>query len=180
MLILALDAATVTGYAFGPAGAKPKAGVIRLARPGAPESMALIAFYRHLGATFEANGGNLGLLAYEHPLNPKYARGTRAAVLAWQLYGLAAVLAHKHGARLVAPRPAEVRKWLCGRASAFPRQRGRRRSAAEAAEARKAVKRMVIDRLHMLGYLDEDCFNSDIADAVALHMFAAAKWSPER
>jgi hypothetical protein len=174
VIILALDIATRTGFAVGPAGERPYVGATRMKGPKDDLTIA---------------SNNVGYLAYdlimehgvdlvvaEEPLDPhvKAAMGQRANTraqnpasikLPWLCRGALSFVCSKTGRRLEGCSRQTVLRQFTGRSS-YP--------GADADERRKAAKREVIKRAQLLKLIPPQCNDDDIADAVAIHWWASA------
>lgn len=164
MNVLALDLASTTGWAYGPAerDVKPRVGTWDLRAkhewlvPG-NLAMELRKLFREHGpcdAMFiEAT---LPVFGQKSQKTAKSQERLHGAAL-----GIAGIYSVPHIEEIA---PSTVRKHFCGRANAGERF---------------ATKRMVMRRAKDLGY---DCANDDVADAVALWDFAvfAALRVPQR
>lgn len=157
MKILALDIATVTGYAIGVAGEIPRSGSVRLKKSidhlfVAPFNMG--CFIRDIFALDKPD-----LVAIEHFLNPIAQKSADAIILQLMCFGAAIYVCMSHGVRIQTAMPATIRKHFCGAANA-----GKRAD----------TKRMVLNRAKSLRYIPADCTDDNRADACALFDYASA------
>jgi hypothetical protein len=170
MLILALDIATRTGYAIGPAGEKPRTGAVRLRKPDEPLTVGsnnIGYFLKDLCVLDKPD-----LIAYEAPLDPvaKFEMGqnqghhqnSASIVLPWRVVGVIDWFADLYGIRAVTSNRQAVLRHYTGRARWG---------------SRKEVKKQVILRAQLLGHIPKDCRDDDIADACAIHDYASARYA---
>jgi hypothetical protein len=176
MILFAVDPGSRSGFAIGKAGAAPRAGAVRLKKAGEPGEKAVFNFAAFLRDNFEFEKPDL--YVQEHFLDPRFSLGADAAILGVELYGVAVAMCGLYSVRMVSPEVNAVRQFLCGKTSALPpRRKGSApRTVAQREEARKATKRMVIDRCHQLGLLAGDVFDDNQADAIALHAYASMRF----
>lgn len=176
-MILALDPATRLGFAVGEPGAIPRSGTIRLKQPDEPFETAATNMAAWLRDTLTIEP--VDLVVVEHFLSPKYSSSQNAAIMGVGLYAIAASIAGLYGIRFASATPAEIRAFVCGRASAASRRRhgAAPRTQREIASARAATKQMVLDRCKLLKLLPEDCMDDNRADACALWEFSCARFA---
>lgn len=174
MRILALDIATRTGFAIGPAGDKPDVGVIRLRKPGEDLDVSSTNLGHWLEHTFETTALLPDKLVYEAPLEPsvKMAMGRKpnaraqnnaSAKLPYMNEGVLLYLCQKYGVEAVSCRRQTVLAWFTGCGNYGGGDAGR-----------KAAKAAVIRCAQVYGMIPKTCADDDIADAVAIHMWASA------
>ncbi|TVR06663.1 MAG: hypothetical protein EA385_15205 [Salinarimonadaceae bacterium] len=177
MLIMFLDLAVQTGYAYGRPGEKPKAGVVRVKKPSDPLHIApwnLETFLQDINAF-----GLPDLIAYEAPipLNAAMSDGRPRSAEAL----LIPIKLEQAVERYCLPRqirwerlyPATIRKHFLGKANFGQRDE---------------TKRAVLDRCRLLGYIDRDRVVRnkssdplfDEADALAGWDCASAKYARAR
>ncbi len=155
MRILALDLATKAGFAMGRAGEKPRAWSKRLrTSEDAPERA-----FKRLGIelrdlfTLELPD----LVVVEAPLAGGLIGNSNMATV-YQLNGLVGgvfTICGPYGIRCIKANVQTVRKHVVGRARP------------------DNPKKAVLDRCKALGYLPPECFDDNIADAVAMHIWAS-------
>jgi hypothetical protein len=167
MLLLALDAATRTGFAIGEVGKRPRVGAVRLKKPNEVVQIAwanMGFFLRDLLVLEKPD-----LIAIEAPMPPGAQGSGDAVVLQWGVFAVATFLAAAYEIRLEAVNAQTVSKHFTGKA---------RWSKAEG--GRNAKKAAAVERAQVLGYITRDVNDSDIADACAVYDFAASKWGKHR
>lgn len=157
MKILAFDLASVSGVAFGCAGAKPKAWSVALGKGSHEERFSrCIRMTDSYIKQFQPD-----LVAVEAPVGGRDANALLIGMVAC-VKGEAA----RHGVRVVEYFPSTVRKHFMGKALTardFP--------ALNRLAAKKAIKGAVIARCQLLGWEIE---GGDAADAAALWDFATS------
>lgn len=172
MIILALDVATRTGWAYGPAGEPPKIGAIKLRGPDDPLTVASnnVGYFLRDRFIF----GKPDLVVYEQPLDPRAKatmqdRGGRAQnsasiMLPFLNMGVIEFICHLYGVRVAPSNRQRVLKHFTGQAK-FP---GRNYD-----ESRRNAKEAVIKQCHVLKLVPPTCRDEDICDAVAIHDWAS-------
>lgn len=164
MLILALDAATRTGFCCGRAGEKPRADFVRLRRPGEDLEVAFkntCCFLRDLFVLERPD-----LIIFEAPLAPVAHRSHEAALLGIGVYAAAAGIAGVYGIRFEKANASTVSKFFTGKGKWSQGEGGRR-------EKKKAT----IKRAQALGLLPPHSTDADMADAIALWCFASERYA---
>lgn len=165
MMILAIDAAIKTGWAFGPAGSIPQSGSERLiddddsfeSLPGAAAKFVL-GFIR---------ASKIDLIMREAWLEPT-AHPSDASVKSQMLvHGGVLSIASIYKIPCASVAVGTWRKHFCGRS---------RVSAYEKQADPLANKRMVLARAKLLKYVPADCTDFDRADACGIFDFAAAQY----
>lgn len=170
MNILALDMAMRTGWAFGPAGAKPHSGAIKLRKSSdLPLHVASNNIFHALRDRRILD--QIDLVVYEAPLDPQVkfqmasdgrnAQNSASIILPWMLVTAVELFCHLYGYRAETSNRQQVLKHFTGRARWGNRD---------------AAKKAVIDRCHLLGLLPKDCKDDDRADAIAIHDYASQRW----
>lgn len=155
-MILALDLGTRTGVAWGSATAGFASSHARVLKaPDAPREAAYAALLGFLDETFQVERPEL-LVKEAPPQAAAFATMGNAGATVRMTLGLHACVEamsvrYRVSWREVAP--ATVRKHFLGSAN-----RG----------SRTATKAAVLQRCHLLGYLDRDCRDEDRADACAI------------
>jgi hypothetical protein len=172
MNVLALDLATTTGWAYGPAGGRPESGSVLLRKPSRRRkdtkieaepygvgAFNLLAFLRDKFAFWQPDR-----IVIENFLHPTAQPGGGAVILSLMLHGAAEAFARSYGIepRLVAP--ATWRLHFIGKANAGDRD---------------ATKAAVIRRAQMLGYVPRDCYDDNRADACGIWDYGCAVFSPK-
>jgi hypothetical protein len=167
MLILALDAATRTGFAIGESGQKPRVDAVRLKKPNEPVEVAWSNMGFFLRDLFVLDRPDL--LAIEAPMHPAGQKSPDAVVLQWGVVAVVTFMASAYRIRLEFVNAQTVSKHFTGKARWSPAEGGR--------DAKKAA---AVQRARLLGYIPDDCSDADKADAAALFDFACAKWAKVR
>jgi Holliday junction resolvasome RuvABC endonuclease subunit len=160
MLILALDLAVTTGFAYGESGTIPRSGVIRLKKPAdGPE---IAAFNAVCWIRDNIKRGEImpDLVAVEAYVQPAAHKSSDSIILQYMLHGAVQAFCRCHAIRIESVSAQTVRKHFCGRAHAGERAQ---------------TKLMVVRRAQLLKYLPKDCFDDNRGDACALFDWAAAK-----
>jgi hypothetical protein len=161
-LVWALDIATVTGFAFGRVGDKPRSRSIRFAPAGCDSNALFAGCFEWFGETIE-RGPLPDILAIEELLPPTARRGmtsTQAQHRLAGLHGIVRALARHAGiAEIVGVNVGDVR-------AHFIQTRGLRRDEA---------KRAVLATCGMLGW---DAADNNCADALALWSYIGGLINP--
>lgn len=169
MLILALDIATRTGWALGPAGEAPRSGAIRIRKPSEEMGAAgfnLASFVRDMFRLERPD-----LVIYEQPLDPrvKFETGREqngaALILPWICMGALSTICGFYEVRCEPANRQTTLKYFTGKARWG---------------SRAAAKDAVLQRAHLLGRLPSDSRDEDRADAIALHDYASATYARAR
>lgn len=179
MRILALDLATVTGFAFGDAGTIPTSGSVRLKRTSEPVELAPRNLACFLSDRFVTFDGDLpDLVVIESLMDPSAMKGGAAIALAHRLSGVVDGVFAPHGVRMEFVGAITWRKHFCGRASAGPaRRRGDPpRTDKQRAAIRAETKKMTINRAIATRYIPRGCSDDNRADACGIFDFASATW----
>lgn len=163
MRILALDAATRTGFAIGEVGAKPRYGVARLKKPDEPVDVAWANIGFFLKDCFVLEKPDL--IVIEAPMHPAGQRSPDAVVLQWGVVAVVAFMAAAYRIRLEKVDAQTISKHFTGKAKWFANEGGR-----------AAKKKAAVQRAQLLGYIPATCRDEDIADACAVFDYAAAVW----
>lgn len=164
MLILALDAATRTGFCCGRAGEKPRADFVRLRRPGEEIEAAYrntCCFLRDLFVLERPD-----LIIIEAPLAPVAQRSHEAAILGLSVYACVVGIAGVYGIRVEKAHAQTVSKHFTGKARWSPAEGGR-----------DAKKKATVERAQALGLLPPHSTDADMADAIALWCFASERYA---
>lgn len=169
MRILALDIATRTGWAYGPAGEPPRSGAVKLRKPDDPLHVASsnVGYFIKDQRVLE----RIDMVVYEAPLDPQAkfqmvnkggrAQNSASIILPFMIMGVIEFYCHFYGIQCVASNRQTVLKHFTGQA------RWGNREAAKAA---------VISRAHALGLLPKESRDDDRADAIAIHDYASMRW----
>ncbi len=163
--LLALDVATVTGFAHGRLNATPKADCIRFAKTGATDDEVWCQALRWLHDLLKVIRPDV--VALEAPIMTGRTHDGSNPQTQMRLFGLQAVLRTVVAINL--PRPAKLihvqsaRKFFIGHGN------------LPGAEAKQRVKRRSIE----LGWVSEDEATYDKCDALCVWAKAAADLSPE-
>ncbi|MGH6967777.1 MAG: hypothetical protein ACREEN_01555 [Stellaceae bacterium] len=160
--ILALDLATVTGWAHGFPGAVPVSGSVRIGREGSSVEVFLSAFYQWLDETLARCPARIFI--FEAPFIRDGRTSGDTARKLQSLAGIAGMLAYDRGfppERICEADSVQVCKAFTGRGH-FKGDRDRK-------------KLLVMNRCRELGWEPTD---NDAADALALFRFAESKFYP--
>lgn len=166
--VLALDIATTTGWAMGPAGANPGYGTVRLKGKDEHPRDAAYNMMCFLADIFRAEVP--ALVCWEEPMPPifhvnKAAKSGRvqqnneSMTLPVMLDGVLYACCKRKGVPCLPVNRMKVLSYFTGK--------GRWGGSVEA-------KRAVIERCHSLGLMPKTLRNDDIADAIAIHKWASA------
>lgn len=164
-MILALDLATRTGFAFGEVGTRspPTTGAVRLKDPSDDRAIAFSNLIAWLDQQFRTVQPALVVKEAMLPLQAFRNIGNAAATVefAMGLHAIVEGVCIRFGVRFESPADSSVRKHFIGFAN-----KGARRDTKDA----------VIARAITLGYLPRDSRDDDRADAAALWDFACAHY----
>lgn len=160
-IILALDIATVTGWAEGPISGKPLAfGSVRLAPEGSCAEAIGAGMLDFIGSRMLAFRPSL--IVYEAPIDPRHLKKTNLETFL-MLSGLPMVMgsvAYKLGLYTFRKvDPGDLKQYWHGKRG-LPRQ---------------VVKPLTLRKMRALGY---DVHGEDAADAIAVHRYFAAYLDP--
>jgi hypothetical protein len=179
MRILALDLARRMGVAdgdsrwLGRSGYAPGVEAVTLRGTSAEKRARFLGEW--LGIRLAADK-QYDLIVTESPMNPAASKSDNATIDQLYYHGALQGLAGTYGVVVETAPVMAVRKHFCGVACAPP-VRGRKRTAKEAAEARKFINEAVLKRAILLGYLPAGSTDWDQANACALWDFACAKFA---
>ena len=165
MMILGLDVATRTGFAYGEAGSKPVSGSVRLKRPDEAQEIAPFNLHCFLRDTFrDLDFLNMmpDLVFAEHYLNPAAQPSADAAIMQLQAHGAMQALCRSYGVRVELAMPSVIRKHFIGIGQ------------APKGSPKGWIKDQVRRRCVQLGYVDAVCRDLDRTDALAAWDYAAA------
>lgn len=163
-LLLALDVATVTGFAWGPVDGTPKADTVRFAKNGAIDDEVWASATKWL-ANFLA-GYSPDVVAIEAPIMTSQSHNGTNPATQMRLLGLQAVLRNVVALKLA--RPAKLvhvqsaRKFFIGHGN------------LTGEEAKRRAKARCIE----LGWLTEESATHDKADAMCVWAKAAGDLNP--
>lgn len=162
MLILALDPAVRTGYAFGrTGGSEPlRSGAVRLKKPDEDLDVMLknvACFLRDQVLTF----AKPDLCVIEHWMSPQAQKSGQAVIYQLTLHGAIIAVLAPHGVRTERVHVGTWRKHFTGSGNAGERD---------------ATKLMTLRRAKQLAYLPHDCTDTDRADACGIWDYAAAHY----
>lgn len=160
MNLLALDIATVTGFAQGEAGGMPLSGAVRLKRRDETAETAAFNVLAFLRDRFVLQRPDL--VFAESYLNPAGHKSADAIILQIMCFGVAAATCKAYGVRFEHAAPSTIRKHFIGCANAGDRAK---------------TKAMVLRQARLLKYIDHGCTNDNIGDAVAAWDYAAATFA---
>lgn len=167
-VILALDIATMTGWARGEAGEKPTYGTVRLKKPDEPVRVAGYNMMCFLADAFRA--GRPDFVCWEEALQPVFhvrraaetgeiAQNNASMTLPVILDGVIYACCRRANVECAPVNRMKVLKHFTGKAKWGGR-----------AEAKKAV----VGRCHALGLMQAHEKNDDMADALAIFDWASA------
>jgi hypothetical protein len=160
--VLALDLATVTGYARGHVGAVPTAGSIRFGKPNCRDSQIFADALRWLSQMLEPQP-RPDVVIIEAMLPPDAMRGKTSRAVRDRLaglHGIARGVAHLRGISEIAEASVgDIRAHFISERSA----------------PRRSAKRWTIDKCHELCWTPK---NDNEADALALWSYACALIDP--
>lgn len=162
--ILALDLATVTGWAVGEPGTVPLAGSYRVARPGAGLGLFLAGYSDWLADRITIL--EPCTLIFEAPILTGKKTALETARKLMCLAGVTEMIAYRRELPCFEASGVEVTKFFTGRA---------RYPGDTPQERRHAKKQAVISQCAMLGWRAED---DNAADALALWRWAEFKLHP--
>lgn len=158
--VLALDLATVTGWAIGVPGDKPRCGHTRFGKSGAPHAESYRAFRNWMDG-WSGPGTTPDLIVYESPAIPSFMAGKTNVETTKFLFGLAAILTEWSYKRfeLREATVSQVRAHFIG-------------SNMKA----KIAKPLTLERCRDIGWVVE---TTDEADAAALWSYQCALLNPQ-
>ena len=159
--VLALDLATVTGFAIGVPGANPRCGHVRFSKPGSTRAVAFRAFRDWLDDQWGKREEIPDLVVYESPAVPSFMAGKTNIDTTRLLFGLVAHLeewAH-HKTELREATVSQVRAHFIG-------------SNMKA----KIAKPLTLERCRDIGW---EVATTDEADAAALWSFQCSWLNPQ-
>jgi hypothetical protein len=171
MKILSLDVAEFrTGWAAGESGSKPVYGSAKIRQKGERTEEAVARFAEWLDTMINDHRPRLVFAEDYLPAGAMKGFTTSdvrdgAILLAGAMRATCALQGDVE-VRTIAP--ATIRKHFCGRAYGEPIGKE---------SSRDATKRMVVERAQMLGYIPKDCFDHDVADAIAGFDFASSHYA---
>ena len=148
--VLALDLATITGWAYGPPGKPPEFGHLRFGKPGTTRPVIYRAFRQWLEDKWNIRDEQPDLIVYECPAIPSFMHGDTNVETTKLLFGLAEHL-EEWSYNVVELREATVSQVRCHFI-------GRNHKA-------KIAKPMTVEKCRALGWAVE---TDDEADACAL------------
>jgi len=158
--ILAIDPATILGFAYGESGDIPKSGSVRLKGRGDSVDVAAFNALAFLRDTFVLDKPDLCCI--EHYMNPVAQKSADAIILQIMVFGAIVAVCRSYGVRVEAPHRATVLKHFIGKANMGERA---------------LTKQAVIKRAIALRYVPHGCSDDNRCDAVALFDFAAATFA---
>lgn len=160
-VIMALDLGQRTGFAIGPAGEPPEAGVVALKREREPRAVAMGNLIGWLQKRWAEQRPEL--IFIEAPLNLQAFRKLgNAEATVRMTFGLAAIvegMTTRMGIRLDERHVSTIRKHFLSTSNLGDR---------------KSTKAAVVARCHLLGFLPRSCTDDNMADAIAAFDFASA------
>ena len=157
MVILALDTATVTGWALGEAGKIPASGSVRLKRPQDHRDVAPFnaqCFLRDMWETAQPD-----LVVIEEFMNPAAQKSADAISLQLMVYGVVVALCQSYTIPYRAVHRMTIVKHFLG-----PQRR----------QQRAELKAKVVGRAILLGYMPRGHTDQNRADACAAFDYGAA------
>jgi hypothetical protein len=159
--IFALDLAARTGFATGRAGERPRSGTVILKDPKEPRAVALGNLIDWLNERWSIE--KPALVIKEAPFSLQafkdHANAEATVLMTYGLHGIVEAMACRFGIECRDAHAATIRKHFLGV--------GRMGSRVE-------MKRAVIQRCHVLGYMPRDSHDDNRADALATWDYAAA------
>lgn len=180
MRILALDLGRRTGVAEGDSDylrtRAPPPRVESLILRGASAEVRVRNFSQWL--SLRLYDSKPDLIVTERPLNPVAQKSAPAAIDMLAYYFCLHAIAATFGLSVEAVPIMSARKHFTGVACAAP-VRGRKRTSAEATNARTFINEAVLKRAVMLGYLSGVSKDWDQANACCLFDFAAVNFARE-
>jgi len=160
MKIMALDPATVLGFAYGESGDIPKSGSVRLKGRNDDVNVAPFNALAFLRDQFVL--GKPDLCCIEHYMNPVAQKSADAIILQIMVFGVIVAVCRSYGVRIETPHRATVLKHFIGKANMGERA---------------LTKQAVIKRSIALRYVPHGCVDDNRADACALFDYAAATFA---
>lgn len=160
MIVLAIDPATVTGFAIGEAGTVPRSGSARLRRPGEARVVAthnMRCLLRDLTAFDKPD-----VVVCEDFLNPAAHKSADAAILGIALFTIVEAWAFERKYRFEAANRSTVLKHFIG---------------VGRTGDRASTKDAVIRRARLLKYIPSDCHDDNRADAAALFDYGSVTFA---
>lgn len=159
MRLLALDLATVTGFAVGPPGKIERSGSVRLKKPKEEPFVAGENIGMFLRDMFVLDKPSH--IVIEAPLPVGATPGGEAAILQWGVAFVVSAMAKFYCMDFRTANATRVRQHYTGKSRWGSREEGKRR---------------VIERARLLGHMPADCADDNRADACAVHDFASFTW----
>lgn len=159
--IFALDLATRTGFAVGPAGSVPESGSVRLKRPGEPRGIALGNLIAFLDERWRKERPGVVVIEAPLPLQGFAALGNAEATvrMTYGLSGVVEAMCARYGIPFEEVRDSTARKHLTGSGRFGDRE---------------TTKRAVLGRCIALGYLPKNCTDDNRSDACCVFAWAEA------
>lgn len=163
MLVYALDLAVCSGFAFGRPGETPRSGVVRLKQSDEPPAVAYSNLIAYLNTAL-AEVPDIVVKEAPIPLQGFRNLGNAAATvrLTHGLHAIVEGMCVRFGIRCEEAAAATIRKHFIGCAQAGDR---------------RATKRAVIDRCHLLKLMPSTSVDDNRADAIATWDFACATYA---
>jgi hypothetical protein len=159
VLLLALDTATVTGFAIGEPGSIPRSGSVRLKKPSEHRDVAPFNAYCFLRDMWTLEKPDL--VVVEHFMSPAAQKSADAIILQIEVYGVVVALCRAYGIRYEAPQRMTVVKHFIGE---------------QRRQDRAALKARIVARAVTLGYMPRGCADQNRADACSLFDYGAAHY----
>lgn len=161
MIVLALDLATVTGYAVGCASEAPRSASVRLKDKGEDRPVAFSNFISWLEAKLKFERPILIVKEAPLKLGGFWAASNSEANVRIQfgLHAIAEGMAARFGISVRDVQAATVRKHFLGQSRFGDRE---------------STKAAVVQRCHLLGLMPKHCFDDNRADALAIHFWACS------
>lgn len=168
MILLALDLGRSTGVAYGdPANGKPKIETWELALDYGEPKLAAGMFGARLRDQFR-NHPRPDRIVVEEFMAPAASENQNSTIAQILLHGGLHFAGGIYRIPITALSVGAARKHFCGKSTALPRTKGRKRTQREKKQARDANKKMVLDRAKLLGYVPRSCEDDNQSDAAAL------------
>jgi len=154
---MAIDPATILGWALGEPGTIPRSGAVRLKAPDDDRDVAAFNAMCFLIDTWTLDKPDF--VCVEHFMNPAAQKSADAIILQIEVYGVIVAMCRRYGIRYAAPQRSTVVTHFCGPGA--PRDRD-------------SLKRAVVQRAILLGYMPKGVRDDNRADACALFDWASA------
>ena len=159
--ILALDLATVTGFAVGTPGSNPQCGHIRFSKPGSTRAQTYRAYRQWLDESWGKRDEIPDLICYESPAIPAHMGGRTNIETTRLLFGLA----------------EHLEEWCYGKTELREATVAQVRAHFIGSNMKASIaKPLTLERCRDYGW---ECANTDEADAAALWDYTACWLNPQ-